>query len=161
MSGFIEIQHDEWVAAAPDVVRAHYADLHHRQVARVHPRERIRQLAPGPTGPRFERIARSGWRMLRDVYERHDRADGSVLDQCVAGSNWGRSIVARFWRSNDAARAGTLVELTLTQPLRPFVGRLMGRWLRRGLESELREFAAELKQDVERGYKTERKLRVA
>ena len=40
-------------------------------------------------------------------------------------------------------------------------GRLMGRWLRRGLESELREFAAELKADVERGSKTERKLRVA
>ena len=161
MSGFIDIQHDEWVAAAPDLVRAHYTDLHHRQVARVHPRERIRQLAPGPTGPRFERVARSGWRTLRDVYERHERADGSVLDQCVAGSNWGRSIVARFWRSNDAARTGTLVELTLTQPLRPFVGRVAGRWLRRGLESELREFAAELKRDVERGYKTARTLRVA
>ena len=161
MSGFIEINHDQWMAAAPDVVRAHYTDLHHRQVARIHPRERIRPLAPGPTGPRFERVARSGWRTLRDVYERHERADGSVLDQCVVGSNWGRSLVARFWHSDDGARSGTLIELTLTQPLRPFVGRLMGRWLRRRLESELREFAAELKVDVERGYKTERKLRVA
>lgn len=161
MSGFIEIQHDEWVAAPPDLVRAHYTDLHHRQVARVHPRERIRALAPGPTGPRYERVARSAWRTLRDIYERHDRADGSVLDQCVVGSNWGRSLVARFWRSNDGANTGTLIELTLTQPLRPFVGRLMGRWLRRGLESELREFAAELKADVELGSKTERKLRVA
>jgi hypothetical protein len=59
MSGFIEIQHDEWVAAAPDVVRAHYTDLHHRQVARVHPHERLRQLAPGPTGPRFECVERA------------------------------------------------------------------------------------------------------
>jgi hypothetical protein len=161
MSVFIEIQHDEWVAAGPDVVRAHYCDLHHREVARVHPRERLRQLAPGPTGPRFERIARSGWRTTRDLYERHDRTDGSVLDQCVAGSSWGRSIVARFWRSNDGARPGTLVELTLTQPLRPFAGRLLGRWLRRGLEAELREVAADLKVDIERGYKVQRKLRVA
>ena len=161
MSGFIDIQHDEWVAAGPDVVRAHYTDLHHREVARVHPRERIRLLAPGPTGPRFERVARSGWRTVRDLYERHDRADGSVLDQCVVGSNWGRSIVARFWRSNDGAHTGTLIELTLTQPLRPFVGRLVGRWLRRRLEAELREFAGELKKDVERGRKTQRKLRVA
>ena len=163
MPGFIEIQHDEWVAAGPDVVRAHYTDLHHRQVARVHPRERLRQLAPGPTGPRFECIARTGWRTASDLYERHDRADGSVLDQCVAGSHWGRSIVARFWRSssNDGERSGTLVEFTLTQPLRPLVGRLLGRWLRRRLTAELREFAADIKADVERGYKAERKLRVA
>jgi hypothetical protein len=161
MSGFIEIQHDEWVAAAPDVVRAHYTDLHHRQAARVHPRERLRLLAPGPAGARFERIAHSGWRLVRDLYERHDRADGSVLDQCVTGSNWGRSLVARFWRSNDGSRTGTLVELTLTQPLRPLVGRLMGRWVRRRLEHELREFAAEMKADLEGGHRTGRKLRVA
>ena len=161
MSGFIEIQHDEWVAATPDLVRAHYTDLHHREIARVHPRERVRLLAPGPAGPRFERIARSGWRTVRDVVERHDRADGSVLDQFVAGSNWGRSVVARFYRSNDGARTGTLVELTLTQPLRPFVGRLVGRWLRRRLEAELHEFAADLRVDIERGYKAERKLRMA
>jgi hypothetical protein len=161
MSGFIEIQHDEWVAATPDVVRAHYADLHHRQVARVHPHERLRQLPPGPTGPRFERLVRTGWRTERDLFERHERADGSVLDQCVAGAHWGRSIVARFWRSNDGVRVGTLVEMTVTQPLRPIVGRLVGRWLRRRLATQLREFAAEIKVDVERGYKTERKLRVA
>ena len=161
MSGFIEIQHDEWVAATPDVARAHYADLHHREVVRVHPRERLRQLAPGPTGPRFECVARSGWRTARDLFERHERADGSVLDQCVAGTHWGRSLVARFWRSHDGNRTGTLIELTLTQPLRPFVGRLLGRWLRGHLERQLREFAADLKADMERGHKTERKLRVA
>lgn len=161
MSGFIEIQHDEWVAAPPELVRAHYGDLHHREVARVHPRERLRQLAPGPTGPRFERFARSGWHTVRDLYERHDRADGSVLDQCVAGSHWGRSIVARFWRSNDGGRTGTLIELTLMQPLRPFVGRLAGRWLRRRLEAELREMGADLKADIERGYKAGPRLRVA
>ena len=161
MSGFIEIQHDEWVAVTPVVARSHYVDLHHREVARVHPRERLRQLAHGPTGPRFEVHARSGWQRTRDLYERHERPDGSVLDHCVAGSHWGRAIVARFWRSNDGSRTGTLVELTLTQPLRPVVGRLVGRWLRRRLEAELRDFAADLKADVERGYKTERKLRVA
>ena len=161
MSGFIEIQHDEWVAAAPAVVRAHYLDLHHRELARVHPRERLRQLAPGPTGPRFERLARAGWRTTRDVVERHERADGSVLDQFVVGAHWGRSIVARFYRSSDGTRTGTLVELTLTQPLRPFVGRLLGRWQRRRLEAELREFAVDIKVDVERGYRTARRLRVA
>jgi len=161
MSGFIEIQHDEWVAAGPDVVRAHYLDLHHREVARVHPRERLRRLAPGPTGPRFERLVRAGWRTTRDVVERHQRADGSVLDQFVVGARWGRSVVARFYRSNDGARTGTLVELTLTQPQRPLVGRLLGRWQRRRLEAELREFAADMKADVERGDRAERKLRVA
>ena len=161
MSGFIEIQHDEWVAVGPDVARAHYADLHHREAARVHPRERLRQLAPGPTGPRFERLARSGWRAQRDLFERHERSDDSVLDRCVAGSHWGQTIVARFWRSNDGGRNGTLIELTLTQPLRPFVGRLVGRWLRRRLEAELREYVADIKVDIERGYKTERRLRVA
>ena len=161
MSGFIEIQHDEWVAAGPDVARARYTDLHHRQVARVYPHERIRQLAPGPTGPRFECAARTGWRTTRDVYERHERADGSVLDQCVAGANWGRSVVARFWRSNDGATSGTLVELTMTQPLRPLVGRLAGRWIQRRLEAELRTFAAGFKADVERGRRAERRLKVA
>jgi len=161
MSGFIEIQHDEWMGVAPDVARAHYADLHRREVGRVHPRERLRLLAPGPTGPRFEVHARTAWGRTRDLFERHERADGSVLDQCVAGSHWGRSIVARFWRSNDGARDGTLVELTLTQPLRPFLGRLLGAWMRRRLEAELREFAADLKADVERGYKNDRRLRVA
>ena len=161
MAGYIAIQHDEWVAATPDVVRAHYNDLHHREVARVHPRERLRQLRPGPTGPRFERLGRSSWRTLLDVYERHERADGSVLDQCVAGSHWGRAIIVRFYRSDDGGRTGTLIELTLTQPLRPLVGRLLGRWQRRRLESELREFAADIKADVERGCKTARKLRVA
>ena len=161
MAGFIEIQHDEWVAATPHVVRAHYTDLNHREVARVHPRERLRQLAPGATGPRFERLARSGWRTARDLYERHERADGSVLDQCVGGAHWGRAIVARFYRSDDAGRAGTLIELTLTQPLRPMLTLFLGRWFRRRLEAELREFATDIKVDIERGYKKERKLRAA
>ena len=161
MSGFIEIQHDEWMAAAPEVVRAHYADLHHREAAGVHPRERLRQLAPGAVGPRYERIVRSGWGLASDVFERLHRPDGSILDQCVAGPHWGRCIVARFWRSHDGARTGTLVELTLTQPLRPLLGRLGGRWFRSRLESELRQFAAEDRADLERGYATERRLRVA
>ncbi|MCK9684278.1 hypothetical protein [Scleromatobacter humisilvae] len=161
MSGFIEIQHDEWVAATPDVARAHYNDLSHRDVARVHPRERLRQLPPGPAGPRFERLVRPGWRTRREVWERLDRPDGSVLDQCIAGAHWGRSIVARFYRSDEGGRTGTLVELTLTQPLRPVLAPILGRWFRRRLEAELREFAAEIKVDVERGYNAGRRLRVA
>ena len=161
MSGFIEIQHDEWVSATPDVARAHYSDLNHRDVARVHPRERLRQLPPGPTGPRFERAVRARWHTVRDVYERQDRPDGSVLDRCVGGAHWGRAIVARFYRSVDDGRVGTLIELTLTQPLRPVLVPLLGRWMRRRLEAELREFAAEIKVDVERGYQRRRRLKVA
>jgi hypothetical protein len=161
MSGFIEIQHDEWVAATPDVVRAYYNDLSHREVARVHPRERLHQLPPGPVGPRYERLLRTRWRRVRDVYERHDRPDGSVLDHCVAGAHAGRALVARFYRNDDDGRIGTLIELTLTQPLRPMLAPVLGRWFRRRLEAELREFAAEIKADVERGYKAGRKLRVA
>jgi hypothetical protein len=161
MSNFIEIQHDRWVAAAPDVVRAQYADLGHRERSRVHPHELVRQLAPGPTGPRFERVVRSGWRTVRDVYERRHQPDGSILDLCVAGANWGRTISARFLRSDDRGRTGTLVELTLTQPLRPLAGRLFGGWIRGRIERELREDAADNKADVERGYQQGPRLRVA
>ena len=121
----------------------------------------LRQLPPGPVGPRYERLVRTGWRTLREVWERHDRVDGSVLDQCVAGAHWGRAIMARFYRSSDGSRTGTLIELTLTQPLRPVLAPFLGRWLRRRLEAELRQFAAELKADVERGYQAGRRLRVA
>ena len=160
MSRFIEIQHDEWVAAGPDVVRAHYGDLQHRLDARVHPGERLRLLAPGPGGPRFERGVRRGWRVQRDVVERHHRPDGSIVDTVVAGPNWGRSISARFWRRNEDGRPGTLVELTVTQPL-PLIGRLVARWTRRRLGHELRQAAAEDKADVERGYAIGRALRAA
>ncbi len=160
MSGFIDIQHDEWVDAAPDVVRAHYVDLQHRIDARVHPDERLRLLEPGPAGPRFERIARVGWRMQRDLFERRLKPDGSIVDTVVAGANWGRSVSARFWRRNDDGRPGTLVELTVTQPL-PLIGRLLSRWTCRRIERELRMIAVEDKLDVERGYKVDRGLRAA
>jgi hypothetical protein len=161
MSGFIEIQHDEWVAASVETVRAHYVDLHHRELAPVHPRERLRQREPGPIGPRFECRARAGWwRGDTDLYVRHERLDGSVLDHCVAGPHWGRAIVARAWPSNDGPRVGTLLEMTLTQPVRPVLGRFLGRWLRRRLEDELREFAREIRLDVERGYRQPQRLRV-
>ncbi|HEX7639908.1 MAG TPA: hypothetical protein VF457_16040 [Burkholderiaceae bacterium] len=152
MSRFLEIQHDEWIGAGPDVVRAHYTDLHHRQVARVHPRERVRPLPPGPGGARYERLLKHGWHLQRDVYERQLRPDGSVVDTCVAGSHGGRTISARFWRRDEGRQPGTLVELTVTEPLRPLLGSLVSRWLRRRLEGELREFAGEEKVDVERGY---------
>ena len=161
MSRFIEIQHDEWVAAGPDVVRAHYADLGHRQVARVHPRERLRQLPPGPAGPRYERLLRTRWTVQRDVYEREFRPDASVVDTCVAGSHRGRSVFVRFWRRDDdeatPSRPGTLVELTVTEPLRPVVGPLAAPWIRRHVERELREFASEDKADIERERAAERR----
>ena len=162
MSGFIEIQHDEWVPASVDIVRARYADLHHRESARVHPRERLRQREPGPIGPRFECRARAGWwGMGTDLYVRHERPDGSMLDHCVAGPHWGRAIVAQAWPSNDGARIGTLLELTLTQPVRPVLGRFLGRWLRARLEDELRDFAREIRVDIELGVEPPRRLRVA
>jgi hypothetical protein len=162
MSGFIEIQHDEWVPASADTVFARYIDLHHREFARVHPREHLRLREPGPIGPRFECRARSGWwNTGTDLFVRHQRLDGSVLDQCMSGPHWGRSIVARFWPNNDGARVGTLLELTLTQPMRPVVGHLLGRWLRARLEAELRAFAVEIRVDIERGDRAERRLQVA
>ena len=52
----------------PDVVRAHYTDLHHREVARVHPRERLRQLrARARPGRATSACVRRGWRTMRDV----------------------------------------------------------------------------------------------
>jgi len=161
MSGFIEIAHNLRVAAGPGTVRAHYVDLHHRGLARVHRRERLRERAPGPAGPRFECLARVGWSTGLDVWERHERPDGSVLDQCVAGPHWGRSLIARFRPDPKAAREGTVLELTLTQPLRPVLARFLGRLLRARLEAELRQFAAEIRADVERGWRPQRHLRAA
>jgi hypothetical protein len=161
VSRFIEIQHDEWIAASPEIVRAHYADLHHRADARVHPRERLRMLRPGPTGPRYERELRGLLRTQRDIFEREQLADGSVVDNVVSGSNWGRSVRVRFWRRAEQARNGTLVELTVTQPLPALVGGLLARWMRIRLERELREMALEDKLDVERGYQPGRVLRAA
>jgi len=153
MSGFIEILHAERVAADPGTVRAVYVDLHHREVARVHPREHLRQRAHGPAGPRFECRARSGL----DLFERHERPDGGVLDRCVAGPHWGRSIGARFVPDPG----GTLLELTLTQPLRAVLARFLGHWLRARLEAELRDFAHEIRLDIERGQAKRRPLRAA
>jgi len=161
MSGFIEIQHREPVAADPQTVRARYVDLHHRERARVHRRERLHQRAPGPVGPRFECRARLGWTQGIDLFERHERPDGSVLDQCVAGPRWGRSIIARFLPDHGGRHGHTLLELTLTQPLRPLLARFLGRWLRASLEAELREFAQEIHLDVERGCRPQRRLRAA
>jgi len=157
MSGFIEIQHREHVAADPATVHAHYVDLHRREHGRVHPREHLRQRVHGPVGPRFECRTRLGGTSGIDLFERHERPDGGVLDLCVAGPHWGRSISARF--SPEAG--GTLLELTLTQPLRPLLGRFLGGWLRARLEAELRDFAHEIRLDVERGYKPQRHLRAA
>jgi len=161
VSRFIEIQHDEWIAAGPDIVRAHYGDLHHRADARVHPREQLRVLRPGPTGPRYERVLHGFLGRQRDVFEREQMADGSVVDNVVSGSNWGRSVRVRFWRRTERGHHGTLVELTVTQPLPPLVGGLLARWMRGRLERELREMAGEDKIDVERGYRPGRVLRAA
>ena len=161
MSRFIEIQHDEWIAASPDVVRAHYADLHHRADARVHPREELRMLRPGPTGPRYERVLHGWTGMQRDIFEREQLADGSVVDNVVSGSNWGRSVRVSFWRRPEHGATGTLMALTVTQPLPPLVGGLLARWMRMRLERELREMAVEDKLDVERGYQPGRVLHAA
>ena len=161
MSRFIEIQHEEWIAASPDIVRAHYADLHHRADARVHPRERLRMLRPGPTGPRYERLSQGFAGSQVDIFEREQMADGSVVDNVVSGSNWGRSVRVRFWRRTERGHVGTLVEMTVTQPLPPLVGGLLARWMRRRLERELREMAFEDKRDVERGYRPGRVLHAA
>jgi len=161
VSRFIEIQHDEWVAATPEVVRAHYADLHHRVDAQVHPRERLRLLPPGAGGPRYERIAARLGRRRCDVFERRLQPDGSIVDTIVAGPDWGRAVSVRFLRASHGGRVGTLVEYTLTQPLSAVVGRLLARWIRRSLARELRESAAEDKADVERGYRIDRTLRAA
>ena len=118
-------------------------------------------LRPGPTGPRYERVLHGWAGTQRDVFEREQLADGSVVDIVVSGSNWGRSVRVRFWRRPERGSSGTLVELTVTQPLPPLVGGLLARWMRRRLERELREMAYEDKRDVERGYQPGRVLHAA
>ena len=70
-------------------------------------------------------------------------------------------------RSTLTAAAGGLSDLVRrwrpahTQPLPPLIGRLLARWMRRRLERELREMAAEDRADIERGYQPGRVLRAA
>jgi hypothetical protein len=161
VSRFIELVQEAWVAAPPEIARSHWADLDHRRVARVHPDERLRLLPPGPAGPRYERLARRGWGLVRDVFERELRSDGGITDLCVAGADWGRRLHARFFRHDQPGVVGTMVELTVTQPLRPVAGRFLAHWLRGRLEREVAQMLAEHKRDVEQGWQAQQRHHAA
>ena len=152
MSGFIEIQCEDWVAASPELVRLRYTDLHHRIKARVNPRERLRLLPPSPDGPRYERLSRGLVHTERDLFQRQYPTEDSVVDVCIAGSNWGRMVSMHFCRRHEAGRNGTLVKITMTQPLSPSVGRLLGQWMKSRIRRELHRLVSENKAELERRY---------
>jgi hypothetical protein len=154
MTRFVEVSHEEWIAAPEAVVRSQFADLRHHISARVHPKLRFEVLADGPQGARFVQELRLLGIRQRDVFLREHHADGSMTDTSIEGFNRGGTITFRFRGATRSARPGTLVRIEVRLPLPPLVGGLIRPLLAAQVRRELLAAAAEDKHDIEvRGYR--------
>jgi hypothetical protein len=154
MSEFVEVRHEEWIAAALARVCAQFADLQHHIERNVHPKLRFRPLPPAADGtPRFAQEVRLLGIRQRDVFERRIGADGRILDRAVEGFNRGGSLQFDFAQEVRDGRDGTRVEITVRLPLPPVPGRLLRPLLAWQLRREVRRAALQDKHDLEtRGY---------
>ncbi len=154
MPRFAEVRHSEWIAAAPTVVRAQFADLDHHIAAGVHPKLRFTVLARRPPGgARFEQRVRLLGVPMRDVFERSVDPEGGIVDTAVAGFNRGGSVVFAFAAEPRDGRDGTRVDIRVRLPLPPLVGALLRPLLEAQVRREVRAAALEDKFDIEqRGY---------
>ncbi len=151
MTRFVDVRHEEWIGASPDLVRAQFADLQHHIEDRVHPRLALRRLPDGPHGLRYEqRVPRLGI-PRRDVFERQFRPDGSMVDTSVDGASRGGSMAFRFRDEAALGRHGTLVRIDVHLPLPPLVGLLLKPLIAAQVRREVRESAAQDKADLETG----------
>ncbi|NRF68832.1 hypothetical protein HLB44_17710 [Aquincola sp. S2] len=153
MPRFVEVQHQEWIAAPRAAVQAQFADLQHHIHANVHPKLSFEILSQGPDSARYVQVVRLLGIAQRDVFERRIHPDGRLVDTSVEGFNAGGSIEARFRDEARAGRAGTAVDLTVRLPLPPVIGPLLRPLLESQIRKELSAAAAEDKRDIEeRGY---------
>ena len=149
----VEVQHSQWIAAPLLVVRAQFAVLDHHIRADVHPKLRFAVLARHSQGLRFAQEVRLLGIRQRDVFERRIEADGSIVDQAVAGFNCGGSLMFRFQAQTVAGQAGTLVEITIRLQLPPLIVGLLRPLLARQIRREVVLAAQQDKDDIERrGY---------
>jgi hypothetical protein len=153
MRRFVEVSHEEWIAAPVATVRAQFADLQHHIDAHVHPKLRFQLLSQRGRRARYVQEVRLLGIRQRDVFEREIAEDGaSMVDTSVEGFNQGGSLAFRFTPGTRDGADATLVGVTIRIP----VPRLLG-WARGLLEAQVRRelLAAvrEDKQDIEvRGY---------
>lgn len=151
MPRFAEVTHQEWIAAAPDTVRAQFADLEHHIRAGVHPKLHFELLSRHARGMRFvQEVTLLGIRQ-RDVFERQLTPDGRIEDVSVEGFNRGGRLSFAFAPEARAGRAGTLVRITVRLPLPPLIGGLLRGLLEAQIRREVAAAAAEDKADLESG----------
>lgn len=154
MPKFVEVMHNEWIAAPEASVRSQFADLRHHIDAEVHPKLRFKILEEGESGARYEqRVKLLGIRQ-RDIFERRFTGDGGMIDTSVEGFNRGGSLAFRFTPERRGAADGTNVNITIRLPLPPVLGPLLRPLLRAQVRRELVAAVAEDKYDLEvRGYR--------
>lgn len=147
----VEVRHQEWIAAAPDTVRAQFADLYHHIEANVHPKLKFHVLAQADGAARFTQEVRLLGLRQKDIFERTIADDGSIHDVSVHGFNKGGTLDFSFRPREREGRAGTEVDIVIRLPAPPLLGwlaPLMAKQVRR----EVTEAAAQDKRDIESGY---------
>jgi hypothetical protein len=154
MTRFVEVSHEELIAAPLDTVRAQFADLRHHISANVHPKLRFEILSMSERSARYVQEVKLLGIVQRDVFAREIDADGlRMVDRSVEGFNQGGSLDFRFRpeRTPDG-RAATAVGITIRLPVPRFLGFLSGV-LKGQVRRELLAAVAEDKHDLEvRGY---------
>ncbi len=153
MPGFVEVTHQEWIAAAEPLVRQQFADLQHHIATGVHSKVKFKLLSESFKRARFVRELRWLGLHMRDVYVREFEPDGTMLDTAISGPNKGATLMFRFTSSSLASTVGTVVEINARLPLPRIIGPLVKPLWRAQLRRAVQRAAAEDKYDLEvRGY---------
>jgi len=153
MTRFVEVSHEQWIAAPQATVQAQFADLDHHIRANVHPKLRFEVLERRSGGARFVQEVRLLGIRQRDVFERRITPDGSIEDLSVEGFNRGGSLRFGFRPQPQQGRPGTLVTITIRLPLPPLIGALIAPLLAAQIRREVTAAALEDRADIEqRGY---------
>ncbi|RQP25735.1 hypothetical protein [Piscinibacter terrae] len=154
MTRFVEVSHEELIAAPLNSVRAQFADLRHHIAANVHPKLRFEILSVSERSARYVQEVKLLGIVQRDVFVREIDADGMrMVDRSVEGFNQGGSLDFRFrsGRTPDG-RDATVVGITIRLPVPRFLG-FLGGVLKGQVRRELLAAVAEDKHDLEvRGY---------
>jgi hypothetical protein len=160
MNRFVEVSHDEVIAAPFDAVRSQFADLRHHISTNVHPKLRFEILSMSERSARFVQEVKLLGIVQRDVFEREISADGkTMVDRSVEGFNKGGSLHFSFAPEKKDGRDATRVGITIRLPVPRFLGLLSGV-LEGQVRRELLAAVAEDKHDLEvRGYRPREAVR--
>ena len=155
MRKFAQVRHEEWIAAAPAVVRSQFADLDHHIRANVHPKLSFEVLERSAESARYVQHVKLLGIRQRDVFVRQFGADGSMTDTSVEGFNKNGSLHFEFTGQRLDGRDGTRVAITVRLPLPPVIGGVIRPLLESQVRREVVAAVAEDKYDLEvRGYRS-------